>query len=368
MKIIITAGGGHFSPALAVIESLPKNIEVLIIGRKHSLEGDEAISLEYSYAQKLDIPFKDVVTGRLQRKWTRYTLLSLIKFPQGVIQAYNIVKNFRPDIVLSFGGYVSLPVVIASSLLRIPIVVHEQTFGAGLSNRIAGFLARKICISWEESRKFFPKDKTILTGNPIRKFSTENKKEQFTNNEKLPVIYVTGGSLGSHPINVLIEGCLKRLLESYIVIHQTGDAHKYGDFDRLCVLKNKLKGQLKSRYNLVKFFPPNRVGEILKNSTIVVSRAGINTVCELIMFQKPSILIPLPFSQSHEQKQNALFLKNLGLGEVLDQESTNSEKLYKFLISMISKINSYKVDTKYVRLISDADKRLVEVLHQVVKE
>src|SRR5690348_2431659 len=108
MKLLIVAGGGgHFAPALAVIEQLPKDVEVLVVGRKHAFEGDEALSFEYQTAKQLQIPFVPLTTGRLQRKLTRHTLASLAKIPAGYFQAVAIVKKFKPDVVLSFGGYVS---------------------------------------------------------------------------------------------------------------------------------------------------------------------------------------------------------------------------------------------------------------------
>src|SRR5436305_1641956 len=132
MKLLIVAGGGgHFAPALAVIEKLPKEIEILVVGRKYVFEGDRTLSLEYQTATKLRIPFKTLTTGRLQRKFTRYTFNSLLKIPIGLSQATNILTKFKPDAVLSFGGYISVPVTLAASILRIPLVLHEQTLEAG---------------------------------------------------------------------------------------------------------------------------------------------------------------------------------------------------------------------------------------------
>src|SRR5664279_4082014 len=119
MKVLIVAGGGgHFSPALAVINVFPKDWDILVIGRKYTFEGDKTLSLEYQTAEKLNIPFKFLTTGRLQRKFTRHTMASLVKLPVGFIQAASLIKKFQPDIVVSFGGYVSVPVVYAAYLLH----------------------------------------------------------------------------------------------------------------------------------------------------------------------------------------------------------------------------------------------------------
>lgn len=363
MKIVIT--GGHLSPLLAVFDALPSDFSVLVIGRKHALEGDKAVSLEYQALLDRNIYFKEISAGRLQRKWTQHTLFSLFKFPYGFFQAFIIIKEFAPDVVLSFGGYVSLPVTLAAFLLGIPVVVHEQTLGAGLTNRIASIWARKACISWESSRRFFPKSKTVFTGNPIRKYQISNIEYQISN-EKIPLIYITGGSTGSHAINVLVEGCLENLLKNYKVIHQTGDAHKYRDFVRLENLKESLSKKLKARYHLVKFIKPEEVGAVLSKADLVVSRSGINTTTELLFFDKPSLLIPLPYSQDNEQLKNAYFLRDAGLAEVAFQENLNSDNLFELIASMVKNKDKYKAAQSYKDMVRmDAAERIVDILQAI---
>src|SRR6185437_3796515 len=140
-----------------------------LVGREYAFEGDSALSLEYQTAKRLGLAFEPLTTGRIQRKFTKHTFGSLAKIPVGLTQAKKIITRFQPDIVLSFGGYVSVPVVLAAAANRVPIVIHEQTLQAGLANKIASRFAAKICISWEESAKYFPKNKIVLTGNPLRK-------------------------------------------------------------------------------------------------------------------------------------------------------------------------------------------------------
>ena len=153
MKVAIV--GGHLSPALAVAEKL-KDQEVFYIGRKYTFEGDMGISLESQEMEKLNVPFFDLKTARLQRKFTKHTLPSLLKFPAGFIQAYKILIKIKPDVVLGFGGYLFLPVALAAKLLKIPVVVHEQTLEAGFTNKFVSKFAKKICLSWESSKKYFP--------------------------------------------------------------------------------------------------------------------------------------------------------------------------------------------------------------------
>lgn len=373
MKVVII--GGHLSPALAVIEELKKKNEILFIGRKKTFEGDEAESLEYRIIKRLNIPFASISTGRFQRKFTKYTILSFLKLPAGFINSFRILNRFKPDIVLGFGGYLQIPIIFASIIQNIPVVIHEQTLEAGLSNKICSFFARKICISWKSSRNFFPKEKTILTGNPIRKrFLTKAKAE--TQKIKLernrhPLVYVTGGSSGSHFVNVLIEGCVAELLKNFRIIHQTGNAAEYNDFERLTALKDRLKKELRSRYILKKFIEDDsELLGIYQDAEIVISRAGINTVTELIFFKKPSILIPIPFSQKDEQNKNALFLKKLGLCEILDQNDASSEKFMNTFKKIEKRIRYFRIEeSEYKKNIQrNASKKIVEVLEDEKKK
>lgn len=361
MKIVII--GGHLSPALAVIEKL-KTERIFYFGRKHTFEGDKAISLEYEEIAKLGIPFYSINTARLQRKFTRYTVPSLIKFPLGFSQSLTILKQIKPDVVLGFGGYVSLPVVLAAFFLKIPIVIHEQTLEAGLANKIEARFAKKICISWEASEKYFPKQKTVLTGNPLRSIVLNAKP--FKEEAGLPKIYITGGSSGSHTINLLIQESLEKLLEKFTVVHQTGDARVYADFEKLQIAVNKLNPTLAQNYHPQKFFSPEDVANNLSRANLVVGRAEINTVTELIYFKTPAFLIPLPFSQRNEQLKNALFLKELGLGEIGLQNELTPEIFVIKILAMLKNLDKYQLKENV--LVIDATENIVKVLKDVTKE
>ncbi|MBI2622005.1 MAG: glycosyltransferase [Candidatus Levybacteria bacterium] len=234
MKIAII--GGHLTPALSVIEEIGKSAEILYIGRKKAIEGDRATSLEYETITKKGIKFAEIKTGRLQRSITRRTVPSLTKIPIGFIQALFILSRFKPNVVVGFGGYVSFPVILAARILKIPVVIHEQTLEAGATNRIVARFADKICISFSSSSKYFPKEKIVFTGNPIRSsIAHPSKKIDLPSN--YPIIYITGGSIGSHFINQLVSENLTKLLDKYALVHQTGDSSEFGDFDKLLILK-----------------------------------------------------------------------------------------------------------------------------------
>lgn len=368
--LIVTSGGGHFSPALAVIQKLPVSIPFFIVGRKYALEADNTVSLEYRLSKERNFLFIPITTGRFQRIITPFTVFSLLKIPIGFFQALSIIKKHSPDCVISFGGYVSLPVVIASWIMQKPVVIHEQTLASGLSNKIASFFAGTVCVSWEESKKYFPKYKTILTGNPLREEIKNPHIEKssgvytfFQKNKKSKVIYITGGSIGSHAINTKVFDSLKELLKQYAVIHQVGDAVQYKDFELLTQEKSLLPESLQEKYYVHKFFTADEVGFILKEADVVVSRAGINIITELLFLRKKAVFIPLPYGQQNEQLKNAKFYERVANAIVLPQEKLTSDSLLEGIEHMLKK----QIDKKGpYQLPTHPEQKIISVIESVI--
>ena len=267
MKIIVV--GGHLSPALGVIDALSENDSVVFIGRKYALEGDKAPSLEYGEITQRNIPFKSLTTARIQRKITSKTFPSLAKLPIGLYQAVTYLREENPDVVLSFGGYLSIPVGYAAKMLGIPLVIHEQTLQAGFANKVLGKIADKVCISWETSSQFFPKNKVVVTGNPLKVFKVEYFPFSFKKSDtSMPLIYITGGSTGSHAINELVRDSLGELLAKFRIIHQTGDSRQFKDYDKLCKKRDELPPELQNRYIVEKFISSTSVGRVDRKSVV----------------------------------------------------------------------------------------------------
>ncbi|MEK7450686.1 MAG: glycosyltransferase, partial [Patescibacteria group bacterium] len=230
----------------------------------------------------------------------------------------------------------------------------------------------------ETSRKFFPKGKIVLTGNPVRQMANgthsanSGQEWQMANDEKFPLIYVTGGSSGSHFINALVENNLTKILEKFNVIHQTGESFKYNDFSRLGKIKASLPKKLQGRYILTKFIDPSLVGSILEKADIVISRSGINTVTELIFFGVPSLLIPLPFSQRQEQLKNALFLKTKGCAEIFEQKDDSAKQniFLSKLFDIFENINKYRENLQKISKLvnTDAARKIIDVLEYAKKK
>ena len=359
MKLLIT--GGHFSPAYALIQYVKKKADIVVAGRKYAFEGDNTLSYEFETCHKEGVSFIPIKSGRIQRRLTRYTFTSVLKIPLGFTSALVILKKIKPDVVVSFGGYLAVPIVVAAYILKIPIVLHEQTLKAGYANKFLARFASVVCISYEVSEKYFPKKKTVFTGLPIRKEVFEFKKTKKFSSEDI-VIYVTGGSAGAHAINNLIEKNLKVLLEKYIIVHQTGDTVRYKDFERLSEYKKSLPKDMSDRYILKKYIFPDEIGSIYHLSDVVVSRSGANTIAELLALSKKALLIPLPGGQSGEQLENAEYFFQHGVGRILIQDDITNEIFLKTIEDLVS------IETKESISENTATEKLYTIIESVYEK
>ncbi len=330
MKILIT--GGHITTALAVIEELQKHsgVEVLVVGRKYAVDHEKTESFEYMTLNKANIPFIHLPAGRLTRSFSLYSLMSIFKFPVGFLHAFNLLKTENPTYVLSFGGYIALPIAIAAYFLGIPVFTHEQTMRPGSTNRLIARFAQKVFVSFNDVQKFFPQHKTVLTGNPVRSFIKRVEPSKTSR----PTLLIMGGSLGSHSINMHIEKLLEELTKTFMIIHQTGNVAQYGDYQRM-------KAKETESYKVFEHFDDRQLAMYYAQSSLVVSRAGANTVCELIILQKPSVFIPLPWAANDEQQAQADFMQRQGVSEAFNQNDDSTILLQKIL-SVYSKIDTYK--------------------------
>lgn len=361
MKILIT--GGHFTPAYSIIQKLTDD-QLLVVGRKYAFEGSESETHEYHLCKEQGIPFQTLDTGRLQRKFTHRTIPSVLRFPKGVFKAFQIVKKFKPDVVVTFGGYIALPVALAARILNIPIVLHEQTQKAGISAKIIGKFATVICISFESSRAYFPNKKIVYTGNPIREeFFLKATSGPYDG--KKPFIYITGGSTGSHIINQTVGRILPELVKDFTVIHQCGNNKDTNDFELLTSLKESMNNEYQKKYIVKSFFTVDEVAYLFQHALLVVSRSGMNTVTELIASGAPALLIPFPYGQMNEQKENALLFQKIGLGEIIDQTDLTPQLLLSTIHAMIKDEKKYRGHAseaqKYIK--KDATEAIVQMIY-----
>lgn len=361
-KIVIT--GGHHTSALIVAEKLrEQGIGVHWVGHKYSAWKDKNPSIEYRQVKKAGFPFYDLKAGKRQETGG---LVMKLKIPLGFINSLFLILKIRPNLVLSFGGYLSLPFSVCANFLNIPVVTHEQTSVAGSANKIISKFAKKILLSFESSASYFEvkdKKKVVLTGLPLRtQFAQAVKKIKESKSNEIKNILVLGGKQGSHKINLAIEEVIDFLATRYKIVHQTGDYSVYNDFERMKVKKLSL-GEYAENYQAFSFLETDDLIEKIQKADLVISRAGAHAVVELAVLKKRALLIPISWLTENEQTKNALWLKNLGLATILEEDKLDG----KSLIAQIEKIPCSRVNEGEIaeiqkKHLNAADKVVLEVL------
>lgn len=344
-KIIITGGGsgGHTHTALSLIQYLETKYpntkeQTLYIGGNLAMEGEKSgKSVEQKILENSDINYKIIRAGKLQRYFNLRTISLLFKTLGGLKDSIKILKQEKPDLIFSTGGYVTVPVCIAGKLLKIPVYIHEQTTKVGLANKMSAKFANKVFITFPQSKEHFPKNKTIHTGNLVKQELLNPKKtgeikkvvEKMKKKKKdLPILYISGGSQGSHIINTTVKEMLTYLVQYYQVILQTGDNKVFRDYDNIYKDKLKLSKKVQDRLHIVKYIEPSELGRIYEEMDLFIGRSGANTVYELGLFKKQSILIPIPWTRNNEQYENAKILESLNLAKIIPEGELTPDKLF----------------------------------------
>lgn len=338
----IALSGGHLSPAVAIAEEFKKRgWNVVVFGRAYAFsQAKNKSSLEKEMFKEMEIDFRAVDIPRFPQ--SAFAGASyILPFLSSAASIAKSLKEIKPEAVMSFGGYVSIPLLAAAAFLKIPIFLHEQTVTAGLSNKIFDFFAQKVFTSWDETTKTFPQaiqNKIILTGNPIRGEILSIKPK--SKRKKDLTVYITGGSTGAHAINLVVASCLEKLLKKFTVIHQAGDSH-YDDFEMLTKKRNELPQDLQKKYQLVRYVNLSEVKKTYEATDIVVGRSGANTVTEVALLGKPSVFIPLPLAQYNEQELLAQKLHNHGVALIINQEDLTAEALLGSLENIARNYETY---------------------------
>ena len=343
-KIFIT--GGHITPAVALIEELTQRggWEIVFVGRSTAIEGAKHAAYERNIVESFGVAFLPITTGRLQRTLSLYTITSLCKVPIGLIQALYYIAKKKPEIVMSFGGYIALPIVIAASLFGIPVVTHEQTLVPGLANRIIARFAKKVCVTFAEARDFFPASKVVLTGLPMRQsmLNSDWVPPVSRNIRKRPFFYITGGSTGAVSVNALLFPLIAQWTKKYSVVHQTGKI----SLPKATSFRETISDAQKERYVVADYFDAPTHGWLLKHSQLVIGRSGANTVIELALFGTVALFIPLPWSAGDEQKMNAQWLAKHGGAIVLNQKGLRSQDIEQTVDKLIAEREVYSTRAK----------------------
>ena len=327
-RIVLTGGGtaGHVTPNIALIPRLRElNYDICYIG---SYDG-----IEKKLIEEFHIPYYGISSGKLRRYFDPKNFSDPFKVLKGIGEARRTLKELKPDIVFSKGGFVSVPVVLAAKRLHIPVIIHESDLTPGLANKICIPSSAKVCCNFPETLSHLPAGKAVLTGSPIRQELLRGNAIaalefcHFTANK--PVILVMGGSLGSAAINDTIRGVLPELLKNFQVIHLCG--------------KGKLDPHLTDVQGYVQFeYIKDELRDLFALADIVISRAGANAICELLALHKPNILIPLSAKASRgDQILNARSFEAQGFSIVLEEESVTNLTLLNAIQTLMDNKETY---------------------------
>ncbi|SER89252.1 undecaprenyldiphospho-muramoylpentapeptide beta-N-acetylglucosaminyltransferase [Lachnobacterium bovis] len=328
-KIIMTGGGtaGHVTPNIALMPALKEaGYDISYIGSYNGMER--------GLIEAQGIKYYGISSGKLRRYFDWKNFSDPFKVLKGYFQAIRLIKKIKPNIVFSKGGFVSVPVVLAAKFCKVPAIIHESDITPGLANRLAIPRSKKVCCNFPETMKYLPKDKAVLTGSPIRAelFGGDPNKAieycHFTDTTK-PILLIVGGSSGSKVINDSVRKVLPELLEQFNIIHLCG--------------KGNLDSSLDGLVGYAQFEYANKeLTDMFASADLVISRAGANSICELLALRKPNILIPLSAAASRgDQILNAKSFKRQGFSVVIEEESLNDKLLLETVNSTFKNKEQY---------------------------
>lgn len=327
-RIVLTGGGtaGHVTPNIALLPALKEaDFDIHYIG---SFEG-----IESRLIPDFDIPYYGISTGKFRRYFDVKNFSDPFRVLKGYQDAKKILKELKPDVVFSKGGFVSVPVVRAAASLKIPCIIHESDMTPGLANKLCIPVAQKICCNFPETMENLPEDKAVLTGTPIRSELTKGNPvaayELCSFTKDKPVVMIIGGSQGSLAINQVVREALPKLLPDYQIVHLCGK-------DKVDNLKLSIPGYKQFEYC------KQELKDIFSIADVVVSRAGANAICELLALQKPNILIPLSSGSRGDQILNATSFEEQGFSEVIREEDLDIDILSRQINEIYAKRFDYK--------------------------
>ncbi|MCM3596156.1 undecaprenyldiphospho-muramoylpentapeptide beta-N-acetylglucosaminyltransferase [Metabacillus idriensis] len=326
--IVFTGGGsaGHVTPNIAIIDELDKSDwDIQYIGSKNGIEKE--------LIEKIAIPYHGISSGKLRRYLDFENVKDSFRVLKGCLDARRVLRKLKPALVFSKGGFVSVPVIIAAKSLKIPVLIHESDMTPGLANKIAQRFATKIFTSFEETLNYFPKDKTVVIGSPIRrgilKGSPYKGIELLGFDRRRPVLTVMGGSLGAKKINETIRAALPQL-KDYQIIHLCG------------------KGNVDENYANQKDYKQfeyvhDELPHYLAATDFVITRGGSNSIFEFLALRIPMLIIPLTKNQSRgDQILNGKSFQEKGYAMMLEEEHLSVETLVKHLADLKSKRDDMK--------------------------
>jgi UDP-N-acetylglucosamine--N-acetylmuramyl-(pentapeptide) pyrophosphoryl-undecaprenol N-acetylglucosamine transferase len=370
MTTTIAVTGGHLTPALAYIDyvlTTDTQVKFVFLGRAYSQPSTGQLAREKYEAELRAIPFYEIDAPTLQFYFSPKLITQWFAFLKAIWHSWQILRSTKPSATLSFGSYLAVPVVLASWLLGIPVITHEQTATAGSASRLIAVFAQKIALSFASSQQFFNASKTTVTGNPIRTAITHPTTKPpswlATPLPKKPLILITGGNQGSAIINSTIQQLLPDLVKEYVIIHTCGASTATANYQtELLANKRQLPPRYHAHYYVKEWLTEVELGWVLAHCQGVVARAGANTVTELIATKTPAILVPLPFAKYNEQQLNAELITKKGGGILLLQSQLSPVTLKSKLTELVTHYATYQSAFSKIKIMTNGS----EELHKLV--
>lgn len=327
-RIILTGGGtaGHVTPNIALLPKLQEmGFDIHYIGSYNGIEKE--------LIEPFGIPYHGISSGKLRRYFSLQNFTDPFRVLKGMGEARKLIRDLKPDVIFSKGGFVSVPVVLAGKKCKVPVIIHESDMTPGLANKIAIPSATKVCCNFPETLEYLPKDKAVLSGSPIRQELLSGNKIAAMDlcgfSADKPIILVIGGSLGSVAVNNAVRAALPELLNSFQIVHLCGK----GKVDESL---NNTKGYRQFEY--IK----EELCDIFAMTDIVISRAGANAICELLALRKPNLLIPLSANASRgDQILNARSFERQGFSLVLEEEEVTKDTLLEAVQNLYDNRNTF---------------------------
>lgn len=367
MKIGFVGGGtgGHFYPLIAVAEEF-EDYE-----HKPELYYFGPAPYRTDLLQKHNIAYISCPAGKLRRYFSIQNFFDVFRTFFGFFVAILKLYKIYPDVIFSKGGYTSVPILQAARFLRIPVVIHESDAVPGRANKLAKKFAKYIAVSYDDAARFFPPEKTALTGIPLRKslsVSNPNAFELLGIPDDKPLLYVTGGSLGAERINDIVVQTLTELLPNYRIFHQTGSQH----YDEVLVAAKTVlnNSPLQEDYFVQADIPAETVSLLFDAASLIVTRAGSTTLFEIATHGKPAVIIPIPEEISHDQLTNAYAYSGTGAAVVIEEQNLTPHLLIEEIDSIIKDPSRWEQMSAAARAraLPGAAKKIANLLYQIGRE
>ncbi|MBD3279678.1 MAG: hypothetical protein GF390_03130, partial [Candidatus Pacebacteria bacterium] len=291
--------------------------------------------------------------------------------PKVIYQAYQLLVQQQPQVVLSFGGYVAVPIAIAAWFLNLPIVTHEQTRTLGLANRLISWLARYTAVSFQHTLATLEPTQAKLTGNPVRSSLKQQSKTRpsWLAKTRQPILMVMGGNQGSKIINQTIAAALPKLVQDWQVVHQCGNPTQKNHYQQeLTKLQMQLPDHQQQYYQVRPWFTELELAWLYQHAKLVVSRAGANTIWELMTMKMPAILIPLPHARANEQQLNARYLADQGGAVLLPQSQLEAKTLLTTLTQAKSQLKLMRENLAQLDLPRQTSAQIYQLLIKALDE